>query len=63
MSVSPHPIERIGKCGLCVGMGGFSLYERDFELIRKIWVFHGFFNIWVDLEVRLGGRKRVKVIH
>ena len=38
-------------------MGGFSLFERDFELIWKMWAFHGLFDIWVDREIILNGRK------
>ena len=47
---------------------GFSLYESAFEFIWKtwakldIWVFHKPFDMWVDLEVMLGGRKRARVI-
>ena len=64
-SLSKQSIE---KCCLCVGMGGFSLCESDFEFIWKtlakldIWTFHGLFNIWVDDEVILSGRKRARVI-
>ena len=60
--------QSIRKCGLCVGKGGFSFCESDFEFIWKnltkldILAFHGLFDMWVDHEVILGERKKARVI-
>ena len=51
--VSSLSKQSIEKCCLCVGMSGFSFCERDFELIWKIWTFHGIFDAWVNVKVVL----------
>ena len=60
-SVSLLAIE--GKVGIWKSMGSSNYSKRSNWAKLEIWTFHGLFDIWVDLEVMVGGRKRVKVIH
>ena len=43
-------------------MDDSNFFERLNLAKLGIWAFHGLFNIWVDLEVMLDGRKRAMVI-
>ena len=51
------------EIGIWKSMGSSNYSKRSNCVKLDIWTFHGFFDIWIDLEVMLGGRKRVKVIH
>ena len=62
-SVSLLAIEGIEEIGIWESMGDSNYSKRLNWAKLDIWVFHGFFDIWVDLEVMLGGRKSAKVIH
>ena len=54
---------RIEEIGIWESMGSSNYSKRSNWAKLEIWVFHGLLDIWVDLEVMLGGRNTVKVIH
>ena len=62
MSVSLLAIKGIEEIGIWESMSSFNYSKSNWAKL-DIWAFHGFFDIWVDLEVMLGERKKVKVIH
>ena len=60
--MSPLSIEDIEEIGIWEGMGCSNFSERSNLAKLDIWTFHRLFDIWVDLEVMLGGRNKARVI-
>ena len=62
MGVSPFSIEGIEEISIWENMSGSNYSERSNWAKLDIWAFHGLFDVWVDVEVMLSGRKRVRII-